>query len=862
MKKCNWCTLLTLSLVLTLQAYSNLGSAQTHMQLIRALVGDNDITHTAINSGSWFDSQTWQNGEIPTADAWVLIPENLTVTYDQVSTVAIRAIKSLGHLKFSPSQSSLLRIDTLVIDSNGSLVIGTKDNPIQTGVEVNITFVDNGNLDVVRDPLLFGRGILAMGEVKMHGENKTTHLKVTTDPLIGNTQLTLAQAPKNWHIGDTLVLAGTKYSGWKWDNDIHAVRYFGTEDEVLTITNIQHNTISFDTPLVYDHFTPRADLKTSVGNYSRNISISTEGLDEVERHHRGHVMFVHHANVDVRYAAFWQLGRTSKDDPSFNAEDISPMLPDSNVRARYPFHFHRSGIEDVANPAIGIGNAVFGSPGWGYVHHDSNAILHNNVSFDTFGAGFVAETGNEIGVWTNNLAIKGEGNRSFNPKNGNPREEFDIGRTGDGFWFQGRMVRANNNIAASVNHGYVYLHRGSGMLSFEGTSFMLPEALSRTRLTGPDDTPILNFDNNEAFASTVGLYVVKANPNQQHGIHSHLSNFTGWEVRAGAAIEYTSHYLLSNFDIIGSTPSSFLSPLFGIDFGTNTSDMTIIDAKIANMEIGIGLGKLFTDEEIPIEKHQYVVINPTFQDVEHEYESFDANVDLLLNTSDLVPNRFDVNLANSNPFEYLSPATSAGSGVSYTGVLTDSIGNIPIPAGTDGWGTPSYDMIGICEQDGYYRTSDGTPYAIVEEFFSDRSTGKIHKHGLKTLLGPEVESVLGNQFFSWLNAFQAGIIDINSLAPVTTDDVIAISQDSQVIINLLTNDSDPESDPLSIDGIVQPQHGRVFLNVDNTVKYIPDFDYFGTDSFSYWATDGNGNYTPAEVIINIEEGLIFENGFE
>lgn len=168
-------------------------------------------------------------------------------------------------------------------------------------------------------------------------------------------------------------------------------------------------------------------------------------------------MFVHHANVDVRYASFWQLGRTSKDLLSFNAEDIEEMQVDSNIRARYPFHFHRSGVNDVKNPAIGIGNAVFGSPGWGFVHHDSNAILHNNVSFDTFGAGFVAETGNEIGVWTNNLAIKAEGNSAFNPKNGNLREAFDIGRTGDGFWFQGRMIRANNNIAASVNHGYVYL---------------------------------------------------------------------------------------------------------------------------------------------------------------------------------------------------------------------------------------------------------------------------------------------------------------------------------------------------------------------------------------------------------------------
>ncbi|MBL4773863.1 MAG: G8 domain-containing protein, partial [Alcanivoracaceae bacterium] len=365
--------LLMLSVILTL---CNNVLAQTHQQLIQALITDSDITHTAINSGSWFDTQTWHNGQIPAIDAWVMIPENITVEYDQISQIPIRGIESHGRLKFSASQSSQLRIDTMVIESTGELIIGTKNTPIQSGVTVNISFIDNGDLDLVRDPLMFGRGILAMGKVKIHGQNKTSHLKVTANPLIGNTQLLLSSAPKNWNIGDTLVLAGTKYSGWKWDNSAQAVLYHGTQDEVLTITGIQNNVIAFNPPLQFDHFTPRSDLKTSVGNYSRNITIATENPNSTPRHRRGHVMYVHHADVDVRYASFWQLGRTSKFLDSFDAEDIVNMQVDSNVRARYPFHFHRSGVNDIKNPAIGIGNAVFGSPGWGFVHHDSNAILH------------------------------------------------------------------------------------------------------------------------------------------------------------------------------------------------------------------------------------------------------------------------------------------------------------------------------------------------------------------------------------------------------------------------------------------------------------------------------------------------------
>jgi len=571
-------------------------------------------------------------------------------------------------------------------------------------------------------------------------------------------------------------------------------------------------------------------------------------------------MFMGDALVDVRYAAFWQLGRTDKSFLTLEASDFDVITATSNVRGRYAFHLHRKGILDVKNPAISIGNAVYGSPGWGYVHHDSNAIFHNNVSYDTFGAGFVAETGNEIGTWTHNLAIKAEGNSAFNPKNGNDRELFDIGRTGDGFWFQGRMVRSINNIAASVNHGFVYLHRGSGMLSFPGSAFMLPEALTRSGLSGVDDAPILSFDGNESFASTVGVYVVKANPNQQHDVHSHFKNFTAWEVRAGSAMEYTSHYLLENFDIIGKTPEPFSTAAFGIEFGTNTSDMVINGAQIVDMPTGVILSKHYTNPTPP-ETNQYVLIDVDYENVAQEMEFYDPTIDQVMVTADLQPGQFEVSI-NNGIYEFLSPATSAGSGVDWIGSKIDSIGETPVPSGTDAIGVPVLDMIAICEEDGYFRTSDGTPYAIVEEFFTDRSTGQIHKLGLKTLLGPDVDNLLGSELHAWRDAFQTGVIDLTSQPPEPQDDFKSASTERQLLINLLENDSDPEGDVLSADGIIQPLHGRVFDNRDGTVTYISDFDYSGEDEFSYWVTDQNGNYSKASVFVSVLDDLIFVNGHE
>lgn len=831
-----------------------------HSEAINGLIDPQDITHTAISDGSWFDSDTWNNGVIPDEDAWVLIPSGIDVVYDQMSSVELSAVKVEGGLIFATDQSSSMLVETLLIEMTGRLLIGTINNPLQYGTDVSIQFTDTGELDVIKDPNLMGRGLLARGLVYMHGARKTAHIKVSEDPLMGQNQITLAQAPENWQVGDTLVIAGTKYSGWKWDNDIQAVRYHGTQDEVVTIAGINNQVITLNQALVFDHVTPRSDLKTSVANMSRNITLSTQFPDTTATHRRAHVMFMMDSPVDVRYTSFWQLGRTDKSFLTLEAADFSPVMPDSNVRGRYAFHLHRKGIHNSENPAVAIGNAVFGSPGWGYVHHDSNAFFHNNVSFDTFGAGFVAETGNEIGSWTNNLAIKAEGNSAFNPKNGNDRELFDIGRTGDGFWFQGRMVRSVNNIAASVNHGFVYLHRGSGMLSFPGSVFMLPEALRRGADSAVDDAPVLSFEGNESFASTVGLYVVKANPNQEHDVHSHFKDFTAWEVRAGAAMEYTSHYLLADFDIIGKTPEPFSTALFGIEFGTNTSDMVINNANIADVPTGVILSKDYTDPSITPDANQYVLIDVAFDQVALEMEYFDANIDQVLSSNDLIPDQFMVDI-NNGVYEYLSPATSAGSGVSWLGSKTDSVGFSPIPAGTDDIGVPVADMIAVCAEDGYYRTADGTPYAVVEEYLTDRATGVIHKLGLKTLLGPDVDDALGNQFSAWSEAVQVGTIDLSSQPPVAMDDVLMVASGQMKTVNLLVNDSDAEGDVLSIDGIVQPLHGRVFDRGNGLVSYVSDFDYVGQDQFSYWATDQHGNYSPAQVFVDVLDDLIFVNDF-
>ncbi len=84
-------------------------------------------------------------------------------------------------------------------------------------------------------------------------------------------------------------------------------------------------------------------------------------------------------------------------------------------------------------------------------------------------------------------------------------------------------------------------------------------------------------------------------------------------------------------------------------------------------------------------------------------------------------------------------------------------------------------------------------------------------------------------------------------APVATDDNAETSEDAPVVIDVLSNDSDPDGDALSIDSFEQPANGTVVQNADGTFSYTPNADFNGTDTFSYTVTDGNGGTSTATV---------------
>ncbi|MHA7873495.1 MAG: hypothetical protein ACX939_14190, partial [Hyphococcus sp.] len=419
-------------------------------------------------------------------------------------------------------------------------------------------------------------------------------------------------------------------------------------------------------------------------------------------HQRGHVMLMHSDDIDVRYAEFADLGRTDKSERSFDVGDLQNVTADANVKGRYALHLHRSGFSDMDDPAMVVGNAVWGSPGWGFVHHDSNAIFADNAAYDVFGAAYVAETGNETGRWTRNIAIKGGGVEG-GPKWHEDVAAFDLARTGAGFWFQGRMVDAIDNVAAGMpaGEGFVYMSRGNGVIDVLPEHVDQPETLRYLDDARVNKPPIDGFRGNEALAVESGLVVIKGGPEQAHDVRTVIEDFTAWETRLGVHVQYTGHYTLKDIDVIGTDQSGGGgAPRHGIEVSVNAIDMVFNGVKVENFENGFYLRKETVNLNHPFDGNfNYVFIDTEFTNVTTQFYNRDAN-DLMLTGGDLIEGRllFDSDIDN---FES-APDFPGKRGLELSGTKTDSIGQSRV---SPDWDPSLYDWFslrGAVEQEGYW----------------------------------------------------------------------------------------------------------------------------------------------------------------
>lgn len=86
--------------------------------------------------------------------------------------------------------------------------------------------------------------------------------------------------------------------------------------------------------------------------------------------------------------------------------------------------------------------------------------------------------------------------------------------------------------------------------------------------------------------------------------------------------------------------------------------------------------------------------------------------------------------------------------------------------------------------------------------------------------------------------------------PILQDDVAATAEDSNVLIDVLNNDSDPDGSPLTVTAVSNIVGGVATVSA-NQVDFSPALNFFGPAGFSYTVSDSGGYSVSANVIVNV-----------
>lgn len=560
-----------------------------------SLVPIQSATHITVGSGNWTDPRIWSGGVVPGAGAKVVVRAGTSVRFDAYMDTAIFTLRIDGVLKFATDVNTQLKADTIVVTTPGVLHIGSAEAPIADNVTARILIADNGPINTAWDPYLWSRGLVSRGEVRMMGRVVTPYVNLAVDPRAGDTTLVLAESVAGWRVGDEVVIGGTN----PYTDD------FGTDR--VRIRAINGTVVTVD-PLRYGHDAPDGfGLSIQVANLNRNVQFVAEDSSVVLE--RPHIAFIHNPDVVVENVGIYGFGRTDKDAPINSSVVENGVLKPgtgTNPRARYAIHFHHTGVNPNIAPAVVRGTVVVGSPGWGFVNHNSNVVMENNVAFGVVGAGFVTEDGNEIGAMRGNLAMNmyGSGDGILSRQ-----DNHDFGHGGHGFWFQGPGIEVVNNIAVGTREAaFAYITQSSKNL-FDAVN--LDPALAGGRLAVPVGTvPLKKFDGNIAATSKTGLEIWHHMTLMPDGPTTLINNFTSWNSRyAGIDLLYTGHVTISNSKLLGDF--NFFA---GVGIGTNrlTQDIVVANTRVEGFEIGIDLpvrrqgvvygGRIVAVEALYIEK--------------------------------------------------------------------------------------------------------------------------------------------------------------------------------------------------------------------------------------------------------------------
>ena len=95
------------------------------------------------------------------------------------------------------------------------------------------------------------------------------------------------------------------------------------------------------------------------------------------------------------------------------------------------------------------------------------------------------------------------------------------------------------------------------------------------------------------------------------------------------------------------------------------------------------------------------------------------------------------------------------------------------------------------------------------------------------------------------------VVAVVNNVPVTHADTAQTNEDTQVTIDVLDNDSDPENDALSVVSATDAHGGVVLIDSQGRLVFTPAANFNGDTVITYVVSDGNGNTTDGQVTVTV-----------
>jgi cell surface hyaluronidase len=428
---------------------------------------------------AWSNPATW-GGTVPSPESDVTIEAGKTVILD-VST-KVKSLTINGTLVCDAKKSQVVfESDWIMVMGAGSkLQCGTAEQPHERRLKIKLVGEPGVDIMGMGNRVL---GAMDGGVIDLHGQDRTSWLKLAETTMAGSSTLTLSDVPNNWRPGHKILIASS----------VEDPR----QAEERVIQRIDGAQVTLKDPLTYSHFGSQqtyasgskswtADTRAPVALMSRNIAII--GPKEASETGFGaHVMVMVGSKAYLSNVALRRAGQKS-------------------LVGRYPFHWHLvgdAGGQYVRNSVVNESyNRCY------TIHGTDNAELSDNACYNHLGHGYFLEDGNEqgnviqrnLGVLTvrpaagenilasdinDNLASPGPATFWIsNPKNTFVDNQA-AGSDGGAYWlrledrdiprYDGSTVnprrvdltRFDNNVANSSKMGYSSCPENGGQLGFE-----------------------------------------------------------------------------------------------------------------------------------------------------------------------------------------------------------------------------------------------------------------------------------------------------------------------------------------------------------------------------------------------------------